>query len=72
VLCELNLYLAPPATVEEDREEDSVPGFMNTLSTSPSKSTMHSPQKPSAKGPMKVRAMAFEDKGALVIYVSLY
>jgi len=52
-------------TVEEDLEEESVPGFMNTLSTSPSKSTLRSPQKPSGKGPVKVRAMAFEDKGVL-------
>lgn len=57
--------------MEEDLEEDSVPGFMNTLSTSPSKSAMRSPQKSSAKGLMKVRAMAFEDKGVLFIYVSL-
>ena len=57
--------------MEEDLEEESVPGFMNTLSTSPSKSAQRSPQKPSGKGPVKVRAMAFEDKGASSTYTSL-
>jgi len=57
----LIVYTAPPAS-EEELEEESVPGFMNTQSMSPSKQYVRPPPKiPSEKKAKKVRALAFDD-----------
>jgi len=53
--------------VEDESEEYSVPGFMNTQSTSPSKFSRPIPKpEPSTKKLLKVRGLAFEDTGELL------
>jgi len=53
--------------VEDESEEYYVPGFMNTQSTSPSKTSRPLPRpESSTKKLLKVRGLAFNDTGDLL------
>jgi hypothetical protein len=57
--------------VEEESEEYTVPGFMNTQSTSPSKPSRPLPKpEPSKNKLIKVRGLAFNDTGELLLNFS--